>query len=780
MGRTNSQAAVPLLKLNKGEINQHVWVYVEDALPGYVRVHMEDGRPGIISRQELSLEGDIDPREFVFPGQRLRAQILGKSSSGKSIALSHRRTLDIPWPTFVKYHQAGDVVSGRVKDIQPHGVYVEILPGIDGLIPLQELAPWPVEHPGDVLHTGDAVEAIIVALRQKSHQAILSLRKYISHLQRSQKLATELGILGETSMPPTPHGARHFGSGKNCNHVLLVEDRLELANGLETWLKCQGWRVWTVTSAKEMRSFLATMREKDIVLCAALLDIDLDVGNGLDWIPDLRSRWPGIHVAVMSSQDRLAEHQGAVDELRAERTFTKPRLRHEVTTWLSDLDLPTDSALNSLNKPRKKQKPEIPSHKGNENATVEVESALLPDVFAEEDNLQRALEQICRSTRAQAGILARLESGQDLVTLVANWGPVPLEREGMTLLAHSPVKDVIVEGRTLVEKRAATGNRQAYFANLLRWMPFDSCLGLQVHGAYHSPHALFLFHRDPDYFTRRHLRRAVVTATAMAASLDRIYFIHQLKELGGYVLAGRLAASLEHELSNRVGSLDVQLANLIGQVEKDANLDRLGLQKGLADLKMEVDRLTDLLEGFHGMIRKRQMEEHPLASLVRRLESVVRALAAKHEVDFRCELDPSADHLSVPGAAMVVQQILFNLCLNAIQHLATLPKEKVSCVQRKLRLWVQRIDEYESPRLLFRVEDNGPGIHAEYAPRIFEPGFTTRPDGSGLGLFIARSLVDTLGGQIALQESKPLVRTVFVVEIPIVAEEGRSSDSVPV
>ncbi len=768
-------------QIEQAETGSTVWVRVEKILSGYIQVRLEDGRPGIIARQELSLEGDVHPRELVFPGERLPAQIIGKSSTGKSIALSHRRFLGTTWSDFVKAHQVGDVVSGWVKNIYPHGVYVEIVPGIDGLISLAELAPWSVDQPGDVLHIGDGIEATILAIDvKKSPPVRLSLRQHVLHLYRSHALAERLGIEQGASMSAGTQDVLYNDVSRPRNSILILEDHLDLAQALQKWLSRQGWRVWTVTTPEEMQSFLAAMQNQDLLLDAALIDIDLGVRKGWEWIPTLRVRWPHLQVAVMSDAQQLQIHQDVLRQQNVSQTFVKPLDRDAVARWLSEI---------------KKKPSSIPpkasagirttevSHRGRKETEVVLSrSSMFPlsDVVSERENLQRILQQLCRSTGAQTGILAKLEPGRKHVTFVATWGHVSTDPEGLNLLAHSPVKDVLEEGRTLLEKQAATGKRQAYFANLLRWMPFESCIGLQVRGAYRTPHAIFLFHREPGHFTRRHLRRTITMATAIAASLDRIYFARQLTELSGYILAGRLAASVNHELATTIGSLDVQLVNLQSRVETDEPLEQSDLRKALENLRGEVDRMSELLDSFQDMHRERQTVGISLSDLLHRVRSIVRALAGKYEVNFDHDMEVDVARLPVPGNATAVQQVLFNLCLNAIQHLATLPKvsKQTFHVQRRLRLSVRKVVRNTATHLAFYVEDNGPGIHADYALHIFEPGFTTRPGGSGLGLFIARSLVEALGGRVALLESKPLVRTVFVVELPLIPDlepSGKSS-----
>jgi signal transduction histidine kinase len=68
--------------------------------------------------------------------------------------------------------------------------------------------------------------------------------------------------------------------------------------------------------------------------------------------------------------------------------------------------------------------------------------------------------------------------------------------------------------------------------------------------------------------------------------------------------------------------------------------------------------------------------------------------------------------------------------------------------------------------LLVSIEDDGPGIHRRLWERIFEMDYTTRPDGSGLGLYMSRTLIEAQGGHLYVESSHLLWGTRFVMELP--------------
>ena len=99
---------------------------------------------------------------------------------------------------------------------------------------------------------------------------------------------------------------------------------------------------------------------------------------------------------------------------------------------------------------------------------------------------------------------------------------------------------------------------------------------------------------------------------------------------------------------------------------------------------------------------------------------------------------------------------------NAIEQIAEIrPREGGQVMIR-----VERLERANGAVIRVTVADNGPGIHWRLWEKIFEAGFTTRPDGSGLGLYIARNIVESLGGRLYVAESYINGGTVFAVDLP--------------
>jgi signal transduction histidine kinase len=121
--------------------------------------------------------------------------------------------------------------------------------------------------------------------------------------------------------------------------------------------------------------------------------------------------------------------------------------------------------------------------------------------------------------------------------------------------------------------------------------------------------------------------------------------------------------------------------------------------------------------------------------MIHEMVALLRAEATRHAVAIRTEL---AEHLpDIIADRVQVQQVLMNLMVNGIEAMKDAPGELVITSQRT-----------DDGPLLISVSDSGGGIPPEQAERIFEAFFTTKPRGTGMGLSISRTIVESHGGRL--------------------------------
>lgn len=127
---------------------------------------------GIISKEELSDEEGVDPRDIVKPGDEMQVCVLEVNDGEGSVALSRRKALKADLWTNIK---KGEKRKGKVSRLAPFGAFVD-LGGADGLIHISQLSWKNVKDPSEVLSVGDIVEAIVLDFDKESGKISLSLK----------------------------------------------------------------------------------------------------------------------------------------------------------------------------------------------------------------------------------------------------------------------------------------------------------------------------------------------------------------------------------------------------------------------------------------------------------------------------------------------------------------------------------------------------------------------------------------------------------------------------
>jgi signal transduction histidine kinase len=224
----------------------------------------------------------------------------------------------------------------------------------------------------------------------------------------------------------------------------------------------------------------------------------------------------------------------------------------------------------------------------------------------------------------------------------------------------------------------------------------------------------------------------------------------ELGEIRSRRLHAEFVRGVAHELRKPVEELRQRVESLASAsgAREDADLSRLRA------LGRELARRLDLLL-FHSGIRldRRRTDLAQLSD-----EAVAAARAVRPDRDYWVFHEPPT--LPVLGDPSRLLSVVENLLDNAVK--ATRPGQRIT-----LRSRLERARSGAGPRAVIEVEDEGAGIDAERAGRIFEPGVSFVPGGFGLGLSLCREIVRLHAGTLEL-ESRP-GRTVFRVRIPLFA-----------
>jgi PAS domain S-box-containing protein len=220
---------------------------------------------------------------------------------------------------------------------------------------------------------------------------------------------------------------------------------------------------------------------------------------------------------------------------------------------------------------------------------------------------------------------------------------------------------------------------------------------------------------------------------------------------------GELAASLAHELNQPLGAIlsNAEAGEMLLMAEPPALEE---VREILADIRNDDRRASDVIRGLRNLLRKHEMERESL-QVNDAMGEVLRLLsidAAHRKATLKFE--PAANLPLVEGDRVNLQQVVLNLVLNAIDAMAELADER--------RQVVVRSRSGDDGMITVSVSDCGLGVPPDKLPKLFEPFFTTKKDGMGMGLSIARTIVEAHHGRIWVENNRDVGAT-FYFTLPV-------------
>jgi small subunit ribosomal protein S1 len=136
-----------------------------------------DGMDGLIHISELSWGHVNHPSEVLDIGQEVKVKVLDIDRERQRISLGLKQTQSDPWQQVLDSYSLNDIVEGKVTKVVTFGAFVEILPGVEGLVHISELAQHHVENPREVVAQGQAVQVKIIEMDAERRRLSLSLKR---------------------------------------------------------------------------------------------------------------------------------------------------------------------------------------------------------------------------------------------------------------------------------------------------------------------------------------------------------------------------------------------------------------------------------------------------------------------------------------------------------------------------------------------------------------------------------------------------------------------------
>ncbi len=159
-----------------------------------------DGIDGLIHISELSWSHVNHPSEVVSIGDTVRVKVLDIDKDRQRISLGLKQTQEDPWQRVLNEYKEGDVVDGKVTKIVAFGAFVQILPGVEGLVHISELAQHHVESPAEVVRPGDELKVKILEVDEARRRLSLSVKRVEGQELPVRELTEDVVI--EDAEPP--------------------------------------------------------------------------------------------------------------------------------------------------------------------------------------------------------------------------------------------------------------------------------------------------------------------------------------------------------------------------------------------------------------------------------------------------------------------------------------------------------------------------------------------------------------------------------------------------
>ncbi len=218
-----------------------------------------------------------------------------------------------------------------------------------------------------------------------------------------------------------------------------------------------------------------------------------------------------------------------------------------------------------------------------------------------------------------------------------------------------------------------------------------------------------------------------------------------LERMARLTTMGELTASIAHEINQPLAAIVTQSETALRFLDRDEpDLDEA--RDAFSCIARDGMRAADVIRGLRALSKKSgpQLTKLDIDDVVSEVLALARGELRRHDVVLRTEL--AAEDESVMGDRVQLQQVLLNLIMNGVEAMR-------GATERTRELTVSSTVEPGS--VLVAVQDTGSGLDPAVAERMFQPFFTTKPDGLGMGLAICRSIVEAHGGRLWVSPRAP-------------------------
>src|SRR5215217_7822927 len=293
-------------------------------------------------------------------------------------------------------------------------------------------------------------------------------------------------------------------------------------------------------------------------------------------------------------------------------------------------------------------------------------------------------------------------------------------------------------GRTIATSPRRNDQRPPSVWETYRWPILTVCAALLLQGGLIT--LLML---------ERHRRQS--------AEMDARQRMVELAHVNRFSTAGEMAAGIAHEINQPLGAI-LNNAETAKIILKSQSPDLKQLEEIVDDIQRDNGRASDVVRSLRSFIKKVPLEKKAI-NINDQVAETLKFLAPEaksRDIVLRSKLNGAS--LRISGDPIQLQQVFSNLILNGFDATSDTTQ-----VQKSVTVTTTRNGRFAE----ISVADTGPGVSEDVAKKIFDPFYSTKDHGMGMGLSIVRTIVEAHHGQIELAKGNEANGAVFRVKLPL-------------